>query len=162
MGAAGDRDNYLPYFSDCATQTPIVAPLRAIPQAERVEGKRPVEARRFSISEEVFGTPPQSACFGPIGRDRVHAQSPLLPRSRLFEKRKEAFFGGERKGRVGESMCVWGGREKEESSSSPTLLSSIFFCVKHEMSFTGLICLAKETKKNEESGKKKGKVSEKC
>lgn len=60
-------------------------------------------------------------------------------------------------------MCVWGGgREKEESSSSPTLLSSIFFCVKHEMSFTGLICLAKETKKNEESGKKKGKVSEKC
>lgn len=81
---------------------------------------------------------------------------------------RKRFFGGERKGRVGESacgekgvkrgryVCVGGGRrEKEESGSSPTLLSSIFFCVKHEMSFTGLICLAKETKKKRRIGKEK-------
>ena len=76
MGAAGDSDNYLPYFSDCATQTPIVAPLRAIPQAERVEGKRPDEARRFSCAEAVFGAPPQSTG---LDADRARSRSCAKP-----------------------------------------------------------------------------------
>ena len=80
-----------------------------------------------------------------------------------MRRERKRFLGESGREGLGKAcVCGGGGREKEESSSSPTLLSSIFFCVKHEMSFTGLICLAKETKKNEESGKKKGKVSEKC